>query len=526
MIVSIKNVDSGQKKKMEDITLYKLFNQSVKTHPDKVALFFGKEQMTYQQLSNMSDCIAIRLSEQFESGTRFAFCVDRCFLQIAGLLAILKTGNICVPISSGYPVERIENICRQMECNVIIHDETLQTSKFPPKYCFLKIDELARETDDSVRNYVTEKYTDNSFVVFTSGSTGEPKGVWSGQKAMINSLLWRSELCGITAKDVFLYKAPITFDISLWEIFLPLITGASLVIANPMGHYLVPYLITTIVKRKISVVQFIGTVLRKFIEDDNSKFCSSLRVIFCGGEHWDFELGNRVQNKLPNVSLFNVYGQSETSLGSSGWRYSKDYDAKCLTIGRPNYNTDYLIISDGCAVEIGNCKAGELYVGGSQLSKGYVNNEKETNDKFVNIILKETGEKKRFYKTGDIVRRLADGNYTYVGRKDNQVKISGVRIELEEIENLCNKVLGIAGSVALKIDKKEESFVALFVKRSGTSSGNEKTEIMKICREHLTSVMVPQKIIFLDEIPITGNGKMDRGKLMEEYFSPNKTDDF
>ncbi len=512
MNVDINHIVKGESLEINEPSLYKLFLQSVQKYPHKAALYFGKQSMTYSELNELVDRIAIGIYRIFgEEKMNIAFCVERSFIQIAGILAIIKTGHICVPISSAYPPNRIADVCSQVHCKAIIHDDSLKPSDFSSHYNLYEIRSLEDSTNDS--DLTTERFSENAFVVFTSGSTGRPKGVWLSQKAIVNCLIWRRDLCNVTNDDVFLYKAPITFDISIWEIFLPLLNGASVVIANPIGHYVVSYLINTIEKRKVTIIQFVGSILRKFLDEAEASQCSSLRAIFCGGESWNFELGKKVFEYFPNIELFNVYGQTETSLGSSGWKFDPEY--KRLTIGKPNYNAEYLIISDDQNSIDGMEEAGELYVGGGIVSDGYVNNHAETEKSFrtIQTSFQTLG---RFYKTGDYVKRLPDGNFVFLGRKDNQVKIYGVRVELEEIENLVNDIEGIKASAAIKAGTEEDAYVVLYIQ---TDLNTDPQLIIQHCRKYLPAVMVPRKILMLPEIPITVNGKVDRKQLKEQYES-------
>nr|WP_285888602.1 amino acid adenylation domain-containing protein [Paenibacillus polysaccharolyticus] len=504
----MEHVFAGQAKVLEEYSLYQLFINSVNTNPDKIALYWGQQEMTYRELNQLVDRMATRMRHLFtRQNMNIVYCVERSILQIAGIIALIKEGHVCVPVSPAYPTERIMVICSQVECTTILHDETFNLDECPDSYSFLDIRTLADSSlNDSETFAEGNCHSDQTFVFFTSGSTGRPKGVWLGQEAIINCLMWRKEFCDLREDDVFMYKAPITFDISIWEIFLPLTNGVSLVIANPIGHYVIPYLIKTIEKRKISVIQFVGSVLRKFISEVQPSECLSLRAIFCGGESWNFELGKRVCELFPHIQLLNVYGQTETSLGSSGWKFNPYYEPKCLTIGQPIFNTQYLIISEDEKSVTGMEEGGELYVGGLIVSDGYVGNPLQTEKSFkwIEVEGKKLG---RFYKTGDYVKRLEDGNFVFMGRKDNQVKIYGVRVELEEIENLVNDVAGVKASVAVKAGENEDTYVVLFVH---TDHDVKTLSLDQLCKKHLPAAMLPRKIIAIDDIPITANGKLDR----------------
>ncbi|MEJ2118949.1 MAG: amino acid adenylation domain-containing protein [Alphaproteobacteria bacterium] len=271
---------------------------------------------------------------------------------------------------------------------------------------------------------------DLAYVIYTSGSTGQPKGCMLSHKAICNRLDWMQGMYGLTSSDKVLQKTPYTFDVSVWEFFWPLRTGATLVLAKPQGHKDSHYLTETIRKEGISVCHFVPSMLRFFLDDPHCAECTSLRDVFVSGEALPFELVRRFKDLLP-ARLHNLYGPTEAAVDVSYWECDIRED-KAVPIGRAISNIQ-LHVLDEQQRPVPRGQEGELYIAGIGLARGYLNRPELTSERFVSIPFGEAGN--RMYRTGDLGCWQADGTIDYLGRNDFQVKIRGFRIEPGE-ENL------------------------------------------------------------------------------------------
>jgi acyl-coenzyme A synthetase/AMP-(fatty) acid ligase len=348
-------------------------------------------------------------------------------------------------------------------------------------------------------------FVDDAFIFFTSGSTGNPKGVWVSQSAVFNSLTWRKSLHDVLASDVFMFKSPAGFDISLWEMLLPLLNGASLIIARPLGHVDMTYLVETIIRKNITIIQFAAPLLQQFVKVAIDVKLTSLRVILCGGEAWEGNLANIVMATFSNVRLFNIYGQTETALGVLAFECDRHKTFQSVPCRNICFNTHLALIEEDGNSITSYDQPGELVVGGVPVSSGYVGGDVATAKSFLEI--DTIG---RFYRTGDYFVRKENGDWLFLGRRDNQIKLHGVRIELGEIENAASVVPGVAACVAV-FSQASRSEIVLFV----VSADPALTP--KIIRSHirrrLRGVMVPDRIEFIHSIPLTPNGKVNRNAL-------------
>src|SRR4028118_1845784 len=286
-----------------------------------------------------------------------------------------------------------------------------------------------------------------AYVIYTSGSTGKPKGAMNTHRAICNRLLWMQDTYQLTEADRVLQKTPFSFDVSVWEFFWPLLTGARLVIAKQDGHRDPGYLVKAIVQQQITTLHFVPSMLQIFLEEQSLESCSCLRRVICSGEALPHELVERFFVRL-ECELHNLYGPTEAAIDVTFWQCKRDSNLKTVPIGRPIANTQ-LYILDRYLQPVPVGVAGELYIGGAGLARGYLNRPELTADRFIlNPFSDEPSS--RLYKTGDLARYLSDGNIEFLGRIDHQVKIRGFRIELGEIEAAIGQHPDVRESVVMK----------------------------------------------------------------------------
>jgi amino acid adenylation domain-containing protein len=349
-----------------------------------------------------------------------------------------------------------------------------------------------------------------AYVIYTSGSTGRPKGVMIPHGAILNRLLWMQEAYRLTAADRVLQKTPFSFDVSVWELFWPLMFGARLVLAEPGGHQDSGYLAELIAERQVTVTHFVPSMLSLFVEEEAASACRSLRQIVSSGEALGPQLAARTHERLPWAELDNLYGPTEAAVDVSWWRCERG--AETVPIGRPIANLElYVLDQFGQPAPVG--VAGELHIGGAGLARGYAGRAGLTAEKFTpHPFSAEPGA--RLYKTGDLARFLPDGNVEYLGRLDHQVKIRGNRIELGEIEAALAQHEGVreaAVVVSTPDAGRGPQLLAYFVARPGAAASA--SELREHLLRKLPDYMIPSHFIALDQLPLTPNGKLARGDL-------------
>jgi len=365
-----------------------------------------------------------------------------------------------------------------------------------------------------------------AYVIYTSGSTGQPKGALNNHAAIYNRLLWMQSAYPLTVNDAILQKTPFSFDVSVWEFFWPLMFGARLVVARPGGHQEPQYLVDIIKQQQITTLHFVPSMLQVFLDTPSIAECHSLKRVICSGEALPFSLMNRFFTQLP-TELHNLYGPTEAAVDVSYWPCQPNTSLHTVPIGRPVTNTQ-LYILDGHLLPVPVGVSGELYIGGIQVGRGYLNRPELTTEKF---IPNHFGAG-RLYKTGDLARYLPDGNIEFLGRIDHQVKIRGFRIELGEIEAILrhHDAVQEAIVVAQTTEHEQKRLVAYVVLAVGVQNLEPLPELREHLKSKLPDYMVPSFFVVLEQFPLTPNGKIDRKALpapdnitLSSEFSPPQT---
>jgi amino acid adenylation domain-containing protein/non-ribosomal peptide synthase protein (TIGR01720 family) len=349
-----------------------------------------------------------------------------------------------------------------------------------------------------------------AYVIYTSGSTGQPKGAMNTHRGLCNRLRWMQQAYHLTPADRVLQKTPFSFDVSVWEFFWPLMTGARLVMARPGGHQDSAYLVQLVAAQQITTLHFVPSMLGLFLEEPRLETCASLRRVLCSGEALPFELQERFFARLDG-ELHNLYGPTEASIDVTAWACQRQSQSPSVPIGRPIANTQiYLLDAQLQPVPIG--VAGELHIGGVGLARGYLHRPDLTAEKFIpHPFSPEPGA--RLYKTGDLARYLPEGAIEFLGRLDQQVKIRGFRIELGEIEAVLRHHPAVGEVVVLARDEGpgEKRLVAYVVPLPAQSV--PLSELRSFLQAKLPDYMVPAAFVLLPALPLTPNGKLDRRAL-------------
>lgn len=495
--------------------LHKLFEKQAEKTPENTALVFEDQKISFRELDQRSNQLSNYLIKLGAGpGTLIGLCIERSAEMVIGLLGILKSGSAYIPIDTDYPQSRIEFMINDSNAKIIIAQKSIADKLPNERSNILIFDDAISEIQKEDSNYtkVNIDLDDPAYVIYTSGSTGTPKGVIISHRSISNHMLWMKEVFKPDESDSVLQKTPFSFDASVWEFYLPLISGGKLVVVKPEGHMDMPYLIETIIKNKITYLQLVPSLLRMLLDENNIDNCKSLKNVFCGGEALTYDLQEKLFGKL-DVNFYNLYGPTEATIDSIYFKCEGKYESRTLPIGKPVYNAKAFIL-DKYRNPVPAGVPGELFLGGVNISKGYLNNPELTKDKFTNNFFSEKTDEK-LYKTGDLARYLKDGNIEFLGRADHQVKFRGFRIELGEIESRLTEHSAVRNSVVIiREDKPGNQRLTAYFTVSENSNVNSQ-ELKDHLRDFLPAYMIPSDFIELKEIPLTPNLKLDRDALPE-----------
>ena len=418
----------------EEHTLTELFAQCTRTYSEAIAIGYEDAQLSYGELEQRSNQLAHYLQDiGVGSETVVRICLERSLELVIGLLGVLKAGGAYVPLDPSYPAKRLAYMLMDTQAPVVLTQQALCNRVPEYRGHVICLDSAWKVVEREPRSEVHQQTSAQAlaYVIYTSGSTGQPKGAMNTHAGICNRLQWMQAAYPLNLSDRVLQKTTFNFDVSVWEFFWPLFSGARLVLARPEGHKDSAYLVELIQQQQITTLHFVPSMLQLFLEEPGAEECESIQRVFCSGEALSFALQTRFFERF-SASLHNLYGPTETAVDVSSWDCDPRSHPGIVPIGRPISNTKlYILDTQDQPVPIG--QTGELSIGGIGVGRGYFNRPELTAEKFVpNPFGTQAGE--RLYRTGDLVCYLPDGNIKYIGRLDQQVKLRGLRIELEEIE--------------------------------------------------------------------------------------------
>ncbi|QPQ89142.1 amino acid adenylation domain-containing protein (plasmid) [Burkholderia gladioli] len=500
------------------LCVHQLFEQQVQRTPEAIALVWEEQSLTYDQLNIQANRLAHRLIELgVRPDTRVALCAERSPAMVIALLAILKAGGAYVPLDPAYPGERLSHILHDAQPLLLLADavgqQTLadQWGQLP----MLALEQplpadLKTSNPDTQAIGLTPAHL--AYVIYTSGSTGTPKGVQNEHGAVVNRLTWMQTNYAIDETDVILQKTPFGFDVSVWEIFWPLLNGSALALADPEAHKDSSRLIELIVKNSVSTAHFVPAMLSAFLSADAVEQCVSLRRIICSGETLSAFDVSKCLKRLPSTRIHNLYGPTEAAIDVTAWDCPDDFDSTTVPIGRPIANTRiYLLDAYGQPVPLG--AVGELYIGGAGVARGYLNQPELSAERFLNDPF-HSAPGARMYRTGDLARYQTDGNLEFLGRNDQQVKIRGFRIEPGEIETHLASHPAVREAVVIaREDAPGEKRLVAYVTPNQEVPEDLALVLRTYLRARLPEYMVPAAYVMLQALPLTPNGKLDRRAL-------------
>ncbi|MDQ1265706.1 MAG: Amino acid adenylation protein, partial [Bacteroidota bacterium] len=424
------------------------------------------------------------------------------------LLGIMKSGAAYIPLDPYFPKARLEYIIKDSGIKLVFsqlsYSELINTDGLE----IISLDNDGSIFSDYSSENLSLQYNSAhlAYIIYTSGSTGNPKGVMVTHRSLVNYLEWMRAEFPLNENDIVLNKTSINFDISIWEIFLPLISGAALAFGEKNELHAPESLGLLIRDTGVTVIQFVPSALKMFADSGELPKCSSIRMLFSGGEKLSRGLMKQVFNQYTG-EFFNIYGPTEATIYASYWRCDPNYEQPNLPIGKPIYNTKIYILAQNLK-PLPPGIAGELYIGGEAVVNGYLNMPELTAEKFLHDPF-PSAENAKMYRTGDLVRLLEDGNIEYIGRIDQQVKMRGYRIELSEIEHYLNNHPAISRAIVqLRQDKEDDlRLVAYFVPSDGVIPSD--SELREYLRQKLPDYMLPSIFYKLDSIPLLPNGKVN-----------------
>ncbi|WP_052689942.1 non-ribosomal peptide synthetase, partial [Xanthomonas sp. GPE 39] len=507
-----------------DACVHELFEAQVAHDPSAIAVVQGEVALTYGELNARANRLAHYLRELgVRPDDRVAICVQRSVEMVIAVVAVLKAGGAYVPLDPAYPPERLAYMQSDCGAVVMLTDTVSRHLVEHPAASTVVVDlqadgqrwaHLPDSNPDRTAVGLTSGHL--AYVIYTSGSTGMPKGAMNEHRGVVNRLVWMQEAYTLDRSEVVLQKTPMSFDVSVWELFWSLLSGARMQLTESEGHKDPVYLKALIRDTQVTTLHFVPSMLRAFVEHGDDDPCTGVRRVICSGEALPAALAERAQAVFPSAEIFNLYGPTEAAVDVTAWRYcAESENTGILPIGRPIANTQiYILDVQGAPVPIG--VVDELYIGGDGVGRGYLNHDDLTAARFLMDPF-SADPTARMYRTGDLGRWRADGTLEFVGRNDHQVKIRGFRIELGEIEARLSAHADVRECVVIALDdlaRTDKRLVAYWVGAEDVTPESIGPEVLRSWLSGaLPDYMLPAAYVQLDRLPLTPNGKLDRNAL-------------
>ncbi|WP_280189656.1 non-ribosomal peptide synthetase [Nocardia gipuzkoensis] len=466
--------------------------------------------LTYHQLHTTTNHLANTLTtHNIKPDTIIGICSGRSLDFLVAAIAVLKAGGAFLPLDPNSPSERLRLILADAAPVAVIGD--LGGIAFDGPV----IQHAAGLSRDDAPVLAGEMRGGNlAYVLYTSGSTGKPKAVMSTHAGLVNRILWMQREYGLDCTDTVLHKTPTTFDVSVWEMFWPLISGARLVIMPENEHRSPAALARIMASESVTTAHFVPAMLRAFAEEPSAAECVSLRQIMASGEALTSAAAHRLGDRLPQTTLHNLYGPTEASIDVTAHRWDRDTEVgrPTVPIGRPISNIRVYILDERLRL-VPPGVPGELYIAGVGLARGYLRQPGLTSQRFVSDPFSDRpGD--RLYRTGDRCRYLTDGAIEYLDRTDRQLKIRGYRIEPGEIEAALEEHRDIAEAAVVACDRRDGRPARLIAYvRPAPERTPHPDHVLARLRSRLPAHVIPAAVIVLAELPLTSSGKLDRRAL-------------
>ncbi|WP_262062099.1 amino acid adenylation domain-containing protein [Streptomyces sp. STR69] len=497
---------------MSTSTLMELLDRQCARTPDAVAVVSDDETLTYGQLARRSDAVAARLRALGAGPDRVvALALERSAALAVAVVGVIKAGAAYLPLAPEDPAERLRLLVEDSAAVAVLTTAGSGVDARPWRVPVLDPGEVL---DGIVPAGAGEPAAptggDLAYLIYTSGSTGLPKGVLTEHAAIVNRLEWMQRALPIGPGDTVLQKTPYTFDVSVWELFWPLITGVRLVFARPGGHRDPRYLLETVHRHRVTVTHFVPSMLEEFLKELPDPRAASLRRVLVSGEELKPRVRDRFFGVLPTAELHNLYGPTEAAIDVTHWQCAPGDDPDRVPIGRA-IDRARLYVLDPDLRPVAQGEPGELCIGGPVIARGYLNRPEEQRTRFVpDPYADEPGA--RLYRTGDLASQRADGVIDYHGRIDHQVKLGGVRIEAGEVEAALEALDDVEQAVVdLRTWPTGRPVLVGWV--AGRCGAQDTAGLRERLLRTLPAAFVPGVLIPLEQLPLSRHGKVDRGKL-------------
>ncbi len=493
--------------------IHQMFEAQAALRPEAPSVGFEGTWLSFGEVNRRANQLAHHLRRLGAApGVPIGLCLDRSAELVIGLLGVLKSGSHYVPLDPEYPADRLAFMVSDAEAPIIVTSGRAADLLPPTGARVVRLDRdasaIGNEPPDNPDPTGTPD--DLAYLIYTSGSTGRPKGVMIPHRCVANYLDWMQSAYPIGPSDCVLQKAPVSFDASVWEFYLPLVTGARMLVAAPGGHQDAPYLVGVMQQAPVTIAQFVPSQLMMLLETEGFGTLP-LRHVFCGGEALPGDLLERLARALPAVRITNLYGPTEATVYATHWTLDRERFDGSAPIGKPIRNARaYVLDPRGRLAPIG--VIGELHLGGVCVGRGYLKRPELTAEKFVPDPHGTTANA-RMYRTGDLARLRADGTLEYAGRVDHQVKVRGFRIELSEIEGALAQQPGVRTALVLVREDSpgDRHLVGYYV--APAAEAPAPAALRQALKAALPDYMVPSAFVRLDAMPLSPNGKLDRKAL-------------
>lgn len=515
---------------MDAESLSNLVADVARAHPDRTALVFEGQHLSYRALCDESAALASRLVEH---GVRreeiVAIHAERSIETVVGMLAVLEAGAAYLPLDPSYPRERLAFMLRDSGARLLLVGDAQAGHLRDSDVVELPLAAVPARRPRRARLSGPGSADGLAYVMYTSGSTGRPKGIMVSHCALVNHIRWRSGCFALGSTDRTLQRTPISFDISAWEIFGALLTGGTLVLPRPGAQRESRCLVDAIIEHEVTAFQIVPSMLKLMAREPKFGDCASLRHVFVGGEALPTDLVAACRSGLPEATVVNVYGPTETTIDTTYFVCDTAVASPTIPIGRPVANTSAAALDDSGS-EVREGHEGVLYVGGSGLARGYWRAPDRTAEAFVPNGAAGASSGERLYNTGDVVRVLPGDAFEFLGRRDGQIKVHGCRIELREIELVLKSCPLVADGLAMvrRSVAGEPRIVCYYVLQACRNSvvvnafrHTRYHEVREYLAARMPEYMVPHHIVNVDALPLLPNGKVDMKALPEPaYYAP------
>ncbi len=499
-------------------TIVNLFEEQVAKTPDNIAVVFEDKKLTYRELNEKANQLACKLnSMDIKSGDVVGVCLNRSIELLVSICALFKLGAVYMPMYIGYPKDRLTYMLKNSNAKLLITSSNNKLRNFDDVEK-LFIDSI-NDIDSSCKINLAKNFSSSStaYIIYTSGSTGKPKGVQISNRNLINFIYAFNKYFGsISSNDIFLSSTNISFDVSIFELFLPILTGAQVVLYPEDVIKNIALYCDIIVNNKITALYIPPNILNEVYDLLKDKTVY-IKKILVGVEAIRKSTLNKYLKMIPDLKIINGYGPTETTICCTAFEYSLDETNDSLvSIGHPLFNNQIFILStDKTLQPIG--VIGEIYVAGDGVGIGYINDSNKTSLNYVPSKYNATSP--TMYKTGDLAKWNSDGTICFIGRNDSQIKISGHRIELNEINHVINSYPNVEKSFSTTYSFGSTTGIVSYFTADRTVSIKDLNAFLQ---SQLADYMVPNFIIQVSKFPLTSNGKIDKNKLPKNFINSSK----